>query len=70
MKQYPLADELVRPGLGVAMPWMPRLHGPVGTVRVVARCNNREFYIATADDFEQVLATLRGMIRTYDVTLC
>jgi putative transposase len=42
---------------------------PGGTLHVVARCNNREFYFSTADDFALLLAHLREMIRTFDVTL-
>ena len=38
-------------------------------MHVVARCNNREFYLTTPQDFERVLATLRGMLQTSDVTL-
>jgi putative transposase len=36
---------------------------------VVARCNNREFYINAPEDFEQVVSTLGEMLRTYSVTL-
>jgi len=69
MKSYPLADELVRPVLRVGMPRAPRLVAPGGTVHVVARCNNREFYFTTPEDFELLLAHLREWVRTYEVTL-
>ena len=47
MKPYPLVDDLPRPVRRVAMPRAPRLAAPGGTVHVVARCNNREFYFTT-----------------------
>jgi putative transposase len=69
MKAYPLADELVRPVLRVCMPRAPRLVAPRGTIHVVARCNNREFYVTADEDFSVVLDHLRAMVRTYDVVL-
>ncbi len=36
---------------------------------MVARCNNREFSFTTPEDFEVLLAHLREMVRTYEVTL-
>ena len=48
------------------MPRAPRLVAPAGTVHLVARCNNREFYFTTADDFEVLLAHLREVGRTKD----
>ncbi len=69
MKSYPLVDDLLRPVLRVAMPRAPRLSAPGGTVHVVARCNNREFSFTTPEDFEVLLAHLREMVRTYEVTL-
>jgi putative transposase len=53
----------------VRMPRAPRLHAPGGTVHVVARCNNREFCLTAAPDFEVLLAHLREMTLTYEVTL-
>lgn len=47
----------------------PRLHAPEGTVHIVARCNNREFALATAEDLAVVLMHLREMARIYEVTL-
>jgi len=35
----------------------------------VARCNNREFYFTTAEDFAVLLAHLRELVRTYKLTL-
>jgi putative transposase len=69
MTPYPRVDELLRPLLGVAMPRAGRIYAPEGTVHVVARCNNREFYFTTPGDFEVVLAYLGEMRRTYEVTL-
>ena len=69
MKPYPLVDDLLRPILRVAMPRAPRLKAPGGTVHVVARCNNQEFCFTAPEDFELLLALLREMLRTYDVTL-
>jgi len=45
------------------------LVAPGSTVHVVARCNNREFYFTTSEDFELLLAHLRELVRTYEVTL-
>jgi putative transposase len=69
MKPYPVAEDLLGPVLRVAMPRATRLEAPGSTVHVVARCNNREFYVTTPEDFEVLLAHLREMIRTYDITL-
>jgi putative transposase len=38
-------------------------------MHVVARCNNREFYMNAPEDHEQILAMLRGMIRDHDTSL-
>jgi len=51
------------------MPRAPRLYAPEATVHTVARCNNREFYLITPEDFATVLVKLRGMIRDYELTL-
>jgi putative transposase len=69
VKPYLPVDELIRPVLRVAMPRAPRLAAPGSTMHVVARCNNREFYFTTPEDFELLLAHLREMVRTYEVTL-
>ena len=66
---YPLAQDLLRPVLRVAMPRAMRVDAPGGTVHVVARCNNREFYVTTPEDVEVLLAHLRALVRTDDVTL-
>jgi REP element-mobilizing transposase RayT len=55
--------------LRVAMPRGARLYAPGATVHVVARCNNREFYFTTREDFAVLLAHLRELVRTYEVTL-
>ena len=36
---------------------------------MVARCNNHESYLTAVHDFEVLLAHLREMRRTYDITL-
>ncbi len=69
MRSYPLADELLAPLRRVAMPRPPRLVAPGSTIHVVSRCNNREFYFKTADDFAVLLSHLDEMRRTYEVTL-
>lgn len=69
MKPYPLVNELREPALRVAMSRAPRLIASGSTMHVVARCNNREFCFTTADDFEILLAHLRELVRTYEVTL-
>jgi len=69
MKPYPRVEDLVPPALRVRMPRAPRVVAPGGTVHVVARCNNREFYFTTAEDFDVLLAHLRELIRTYAVTV-
>jgi hypothetical protein len=69
MKPYPLIDHLLGPVLRVAMPRGARLYAPGATVHVVARCNNRAFYFTTRKDFAVLLAHLRELVRTYEVTL-
>ncbi len=69
MSAYPVAEDLLRPVLRVAMPRAMRVYAPGSTVHVVVRCNNREFYFKTAEDFAVLLAHLREIIRTYGVTL-
>jgi putative transposase len=69
VKPYPLVEDLVRPVLRVGMPRAPRVVAPGGTMHVVARCNNREFYFTTAEDFDLLLAHLRELVRTYEVTV-
>ena len=41
---YSERDGAGRPVLQIAMPRLPRLYAPGGTMHVVARCKNREFY--------------------------
>ena len=38
-------------------------------MQVVARCNNRKFAFTTPRDFTVLLAHLRELVRTYEVTL-
>jgi len=45
------------------MPRSPRIYAPGATMRVVARCNNREFYFAAPEDFEILLDLLGKMGR-------
>jgi putative transposase len=69
VKPYPLVDEIIRPVLRVGMPRALRLNAPGETMHVVARCNNREFSFTTAEDFDLLLAHLRELVRTYEITL-
>jgi putative transposase len=69
MIQYAETDNLLRPVLQIAMPRAPRIYAPGATVHVVARCNNREFYFTTPEDFEVLLDHLHEMGRTYGVTI-
>ena len=66
---YPLAADVATPAGRGAMPRLPRLHAPGGTVHVVGRCNNREFCCTTPVDFHMLIAHLAEMARTYKVTL-
>jgi hypothetical protein len=67
MTMYP--DLPPPPVLQIAMPRAPRIYAPGGTVHVVARCNNREFYFTAAEDFEVLLDHLRQMVRAYEMKL-
>lgn len=69
MQQYPRAAEVVRQAGRVAMPRLPRLHAPGGTVHVVGRCNNGEFCFTTPEDFRILLSRLDEMTRTHGVAL-
>ena len=66
---YPLAADLLQPVQRVMMPRAMRVYAPGGTMHVVARCNNREFCFTMPEDFAVLLAHLREMCRTYEVTL-
>ena len=55
MSLYGERGDEVRPVLQISMPRLPRLYAPSGTMHVVARCNNREFYFAAPEDFEILL---------------
>lgn len=65
---YPVAD-ILGPVRQVCLPRDPRLHPPGATVNVVARCNDREFYLPATEDFMVLLTHLREMARTYEITL-
>jgi putative transposase len=58
-----------RPLLQIAMPRPPRIYAPGATLHVVARCNNREFYFSTREDFEILLDHLAEMSKAYEVKL-
>jgi putative transposase len=48
---------------------LPRLYAPDGTMHVVARCNNREFYFTATEEFEILLDHLGEMSSAYGVGL-
>ena len=50
VKKYPRVETLDQPLPRVAMPRAPRLQVPGGTMHVVARCNNREFYFSSVEN--------------------
>jgi hypothetical protein len=60
---YGERDDAGRPLLQIAMPRSPRLYAPGGTMHVVARCNNREFYFVGQEDFHILLDHLGEMSR-------
>ena len=64
-----MIEDLGRPGLRVGMPRAPRMIAPGGTIHVVARCNNRECYFPAAEVSDRLLAHLRELVRTYEVTV-
>ena len=66
---YGERDDKVRPVFQIAMPRLPRIYAPGGTMHVVARCNHREFYFATPEDFEIVLDHLGEMSGQGDIAL-
>ena len=66
---YAERDDAGRPLLEIAMPRSPRLYAPGGTMHVVARCNNREFYFGAREDFQILLDHLSEMSSAYGVRL-
>ena len=52
MTLYGEREGAVRPVLQIAMPRPPRIYAPGGTMHLVARCNNREFYFASQEESE------------------
>jgi len=69
VEPYPLAASVVMRAGRAALPRLPRLHEPGGTVHVVGRCNNGEFCFAAPEDFQILLNRLEEMTRTYGVVL-
>ena len=69
MTFYSERDGTGPPVLQIAMPRLLRLYAPGGTMHVVARCNNLEFYFAVPEDFEILLNHLGEMSSTYGVRL-
>ena len=55
MTLYGAREGAVRPALQTAMPRSPRIYAPGGTMHVVARCNNREFYFGAQEEFQILL---------------
>ena len=66
---YGERDSARRPFLQIAMPRSPRLYAPGGTMHVVARCNNREFYFGAQEDFQILMDHLGEMSSAYGVRL-
>ena len=66
---YGERDDKVRPVFQIAMPRLPRIYAPGGTMHVVARSNNREFYFAGPEDFEILLDHLGEMNSAHRVRL-
>ena len=64
---YGERERAIRPSLQIAMPRLPRIYAPGGTLHVVARCNNREFYFNAVEDFEILLDHLEEMSGKYEV---
>ena len=60
VKPCPLVEDRVGPALRGRMRRAPRVVAPGGTMHVVARCNNREFYFTTGEDFALLLTHLTG----------
>lgn len=69
MSLYGERKDKDRPVLQIAMPRLPRLYAPGGTMHVVARCNNREFSFVATEDFEILLDHLGKMSNTYEIRL-
>jgi hypothetical protein len=52
MTLYGERNGAVRPALQIAMPRLPRIYAPGGTMHVVAQCNNHKFYFAAPEKSE------------------
>jgi hypothetical protein len=55
MPLYSVRDGAVRPVVQNAMPRLPCLYASGGTMHLVARCDNREFYLGPQEDFQILL---------------
>jgi putative transposase len=69
MTLYGERDDGVRPVFQIAMPRPPRIYAPGGTMHVVARCNNREFYFNEPEDFQILQDHLGEMSTVYKIRL-
>ena len=69
MREPALRVAMPRAPQVIALPHFVRNLSTGGTMHVVARCNNREFYFTSAEDFDCLLAHLRELVRTYEVTV-
>jgi hypothetical protein len=67
--EYGERDEKARPVYRIAMPRPRRLYAPGGTMHVVARCNNREFYFIEPEDYKIILDHLGEMSSVYEIKL-
>ncbi len=67
--KYGERDEKARPVYQIAMPRPRRLYAPAGTMHVVARGNNREFYFVEPEDYRILLDHLGEMSSVYDIKL-
>ena len=65
---YPRGADLERPVRRGGMPRALRVVAPGGPMHVVARDNTQECSFTTAEDFDLLLAHLRELVRTHEVT--
>ncbi len=63
MEIYP--DKPLGNVLRIAMPRAPRLYAPGGTMHVVARCNNQEFYFTIAGCLNPALTPVYHSVSRY-----
>jgi putative transposase len=69
MVLYGEKEAVVQPVLQVAMPRLPRLYAPGGTMHMVARCNNGEFCFTDGKDFQILLEHLGEMSSVYQIKI-